>query len=117
MFIRRFMDLEVTATFDALGNGAVDAEPVLLVLLHGLLAHRDRESFASVIPRSLLMHVRTEGSFVIVNHWAAFYHDVVRESHGVLDPLRFQYRRVFFVRVELSVRRLQLDPISNVELP
>ena len=92
------MELKVATVLDALTNGTVDAEPILLSSLHGLLPQRHCEASTSVVPGLLLMHVRIEGRLIEVDHWPAF-HDPVRHSHSKLDALSFKLNWVFTVRI------------------
>ena len=109
------MELKVATVLDALTNGTVDAESILLSFLHGLLPQRHCKASTSVVPGLLLMHVRIEGRLVEVDHRPVF-HDPVRHSHSELDTLSFKLNWVFAVRIELGIRWCLLNAISKVEV-
>ena len=96
--VRGAVGLEVATILDALRDGTVNAEPILLSFLHRLLPQRHCKATTSVVPGLLLMHVRTEGRLVEVDHRPAV-HDPVRHSHSKLDALSFKLNWVFTVRI------------------
>ena len=110
------MGLEVATVLDALRDGTVNAEPILLSFLHRLLPQRHCKATTSVVPGFLLMHVRTEGRLVKVDHRSAVHYPV-RHAHGELDALGFKFYRVLPVRIQLSVCWCLLDTVAKVEVP